>query len=62
MAVYLARGLKAGRARPEPDEAITTRFFPLPTAMRMALRGTIRDGKTLAALFWFAHVKGGRRR
>ena len=62
MTVYLARGLKAGRARPEADEAIATRLFSLSTALRMALRGTIRDGKTLAALFWFAHVKGGRRR
>lgn len=62
MTVYLARGLKAGRARPEADELIFTRLFPLATAVRMALRGAIRDGKTLAALFWFARVKGGRRR
>ena len=62
MTVYLARGLKAGRARPESDELISTRLFPLATALRMATRGTIRDGKTLAALFWFAGVKGGRRR
>jgi ADP-ribose pyrophosphatase len=62
MTVYLARGLKAGRARPEADELISTRLFPLATAVRMATRGTIRDGKTLAALFWFARVKGRGRR
>ena len=62
MTVYLAQGLKAGRARPEADELISTRFFPLATALRMATGGAIRDGKTLAALLWFAHVKGGRRR
>jgi ADP-ribose pyrophosphatase len=62
MTVYLARGLKAGRTRPEADEFISTRLFPLATAVRMARGGTIRDGKTLAALFWFAAVKGGRRR
>lgn len=62
MTVYLARGLKAGRARPEADEAITVRFFPLSSAVRMATRGAIRDGKTLTALFWFARVKGGGRR
>ena len=62
MTIYLARGLKAGRARPEPDELISVRLFPLATAVRMARRGTIRDGKTLAALFWFAGVKGGERR
>jgi ADP-ribose pyrophosphatase len=61
MAVYLAQGLKPGRARPEADEAITTRFFPLRTALLMAQRGSIRDGKTLAALFWYALRKGERR-
>lgn len=62
MTVYLAQGLKAGRAQPEADELISTRLFPLSTALRMALCGAIRDGKTLAALFWFAHVKAGGRR
>ncbi|MGH9669281.1 MAG: NUDIX hydrolase, partial [Terriglobales bacterium] len=62
MTVYLARGLQAGRAQPEADELITIRFFPLATALRMATGGAIRDGKTLAALFWFACVKVGRRR
>jgi ADP-ribose pyrophosphatase len=62
MTVYLARGLKAGRARPEADELISTRLFPLATAVRMARDGTIRDGKTLAVLFWFAGVKGRGRR
>ena len=62
MTVYLARGLKAGRARPEADERISIRLFPLATALGMATRGVIRDGKTLAALFWFASVKARRRR
>ena len=62
MTVYLARGLKAGGARPEADELISTRRFPLATALRMASRGIIRDGKTLAALFWFAHEKARGRR
>jgi ADP-ribose pyrophosphatase len=62
MTVYLAQELKAGRARPEADELISTRLFPFATAVRMAQRGAIRDGKTLAALFWFAGVKGRGRR
>jgi ADP-ribose pyrophosphatase len=62
MTVYLAQGLKAGRAQPEADEKITTRLFPLATAVGMAVRGSIRDGKTLAALLWFARVKAGGRR
>jgi ADP-ribose pyrophosphatase len=62
MTVYLAQGLKAGRARPEADEKIATRLFPLATAVRMAMRGAIRDGKTIAALLWYARVKGVGRR
>jgi len=62
MTVYLARGLKAGRARPEADEFISTRLLPLAAAVRMARRGVIRDAKTLAALFWFAHGKAAARR
>jgi ADP-ribose pyrophosphatase len=52
MNVYVARGLKKGKAQPEDDERITVRFFPLSQVKKMALTGKIRDGKTLAALFW----------
>jgi ADP-ribose pyrophosphatase len=52
MVVYLARGLRKGRAHPEDDERIVTRFFPLPQAIRMAMTGKIKDAKTLASLFW----------
>ena len=52
MAVYLARGLRRGRARPEEDEVIAKRFFPLSAALRMVDRGAIRDAKTLAGVFW----------
>ncbi len=38
MAVYLARGLRAGQAQPEEDEVIETRFFPLRTAVKMVMR------------------------
>ncbi len=54
MAVYLARDLKRGRARPEEDEVIARRFFPLSTAVGMVERGVIRDGKTIAAVLWLA--------
>lgn len=30
MTIYLARGLQAGEAQPEPDERISIRFFPCP--------------------------------
>src|SRR5215470_1995476 len=52
MHVFLARGLKKGKARPEDDERITVRFFPLPQVIRMAMSGKIIDGKTLASVFW----------
>jgi ADP-ribose pyrophosphatase len=52
MAVFLARGLKKGKAQPEADERIAVRFFPLPQAVRMALRGKLKDAKTLASILW----------
>jgi len=58
MAIFLARGLHAGAAQPEEDELIEHRFFPLKTALAMIERGSIRDAKTIAPLFWLAlHAK-----
>ena len=56
MTIYLARGLRAGEAQPEDDEKITTRFFPLSAARKMALNGGIRDAKTLSAILWFCET------
>ena len=53
MAVYLAQGLCAGQAQPEEDEVIQTRFFPLREAVKMVMRNTIRDAKTISAILWF---------
>lgn len=52
MDVFLATGLTLGKAQPEDDERIQTRFFLLPAALKMAQNGTIRDAKTLTSLFW----------
>ena len=52
MDVFLATGLTLGKAQPEDDERIQTRFFSLPAALKMAQNGTIRDAKTLTSLFW----------
>ncbi|HSE48607.1 MAG TPA: NUDIX hydrolase [Terriglobales bacterium] len=54
MAVYLATGLTRGRPRPEADEAIRTRFFPLRQLARAAARGKLRDGKTISAVLALA--------
>jgi ADP-ribose pyrophosphatase len=56
MTIYLARGLQAGEAQPEADEKITTRFFTLSEAKRMALRGRIRDAKTICGVLWLAQM------
>jgi ADP-ribose pyrophosphatase len=56
MTIYLARGLQAGKARPEPDEKIATRFFTLSEAKRMALNGRIRDAKTISGILWLAQT------
>jgi len=52
MDVFLATGLTQGKAEPEDDERIQTRFFPVPEALKMAHSGRIRDAKTLTSLFW----------
>jgi ADP-ribose pyrophosphatase len=56
MAVYLATGLRAGAAQPEDDEVIYKRLVPLPAVVRMVIKGTIRDGKTIASVLWLDHM------
>jgi ADP-ribose pyrophosphatase len=55
MSVYLATGLRSGKAQPEDDEVIQMRRVPLSTALRMVLRGTIRDAKTISSVLWLDH-------
>ena len=49
-------GLRAGEAQPEDDEVIYKRLVPLPVAVRMILRGTIQDAKTIASVLWLDHI------
>ena len=63
MAVYLATGLRRGEAEPEEDEVIQKRMVPLATVLKMILKGTIRDAKTISSVLWLDHVvsrNGGR--
>ena len=53
MTVFLARGLKPGKAQPEADERIEYELVPLAKVVGMVLSGAIRDGKTIAAVLWF---------
>jgi ADP-ribose pyrophosphatase len=52
MAVFLATGLQTGFAEPEEDELIQKRMFPLPAAINMVVKGTIKDGKTISSVLW----------
>ena len=52
MAIYLARDLHPGLAQPEEDEAIETRFFPLPTVVKSIMSGRVQDGKTICGVLW----------
>jgi ADP-ribose pyrophosphatase len=56
MAVFLATRLTAGEAEPEEDEIILKRMVPLPTAVSMLMKGTIRDAKTISSVLWLDHV------
>jgi ADP-ribose pyrophosphatase len=60
MAIYLARDLRPGQARPEEDERISTRFFPLADLVLSAAKGTLRDGKTIAGVLWAARAGIGQ--
>ena len=53
MAVFLARGLRAGKAQPEVDERIEYELVPLSSVVKLILSGKIRDGKTIAGVLWF---------
>ncbi len=52
MAIFMARGLKAGTAQPEADEVIEVRFVPLSKALKMVKTGQIRDAKTICGVLW----------
>lgn len=61
MAIYLARGLRAGEAHPEEDEKIETRFFPLRDIVKKIMNGQILDGKTISGVLWLnQHLKPRR--
>ena len=59
MNLYFARGLRPGPAQPEADEVIHVRMVPLSAAVRMVMRGTIKDGKTIAGILWLSQSRRG---
>lgn len=59
MNLYFARGLHTGLAQPEADEVIHVRMVPLSAAVRMVMRGTIKDGKTICGILWLRQSREG---
>jgi ADP-ribose pyrophosphatase len=60
MSVFLATGLRKGKAQPEADEIIKLRFVPLSSAVQMVLRGTVRDAKTISSILWLDYQIANR--
>jgi ADP-ribose pyrophosphatase len=57
MNIYLARGLRPGKAQPEADEVIHARWMPLSRLVRMVMNGAIRDGKTICGVLWLSQAR-----
>ena len=57
MSVFMATGLRRGKAQPEDDEIIQKRLVALPAAVRMIINGTIRDAKTISSILWLQYMK-----
>jgi len=58
MTVFLARGLKAGAAKPEEDEFISKRLFPISSLLGMIRSRKIMDAKTIAGVLWLKALSG----
>jgi ADP-ribose pyrophosphatase len=55
--LYLAEQLTPGEMRPEADEQLEPMTIPIRQALTWAMDGTIRDAKTLIALFWLDRLR-----
>ena len=61
MALWLGRELTQGEAEPEDDEVIHVELVPLTRALEMIKSGAIHDGKTIAAVLWYARWEAQNR-
>lgn len=52
MYAFLAEGLTAGEASPEPYEVIELNWLPWQEALQAVREGSVRDAKTIAALLY----------
>ncbi|MGA2509648.1 MAG: NUDIX hydrolase [Candidatus Acidiferrales bacterium] len=61
MVIFLADGLKKGKARPEDDEKITRRIVTLREAVNWIRTGKIRDSKSVAGILYYAEFVARKR-
>ncbi len=54
MDIFLAEGLRKGKARPEDDEKIAQKIVTLQQAQRWIQSGKIRDAKSIAGILYYA--------
>jgi ADP-ribose pyrophosphatase len=57
--LYVAEGLTPGPTHLEADEQLEPHVIPWSQAISWTTDGTIRDAKTLVALFWWDRVRNG---
>ncbi len=59
--LFIAEGLRAGPARPEPDEQLEPKVVYLSEAVAMCLDGRIKDAKTVALILrWERQLRAGK--
>lgn len=58
--LFVAEELTPGAPRPEPDEELHAVTVRLDEAVRMCLRGEIRDAKTVTSLLLWERMQGER--
>jgi ADP-ribose pyrophosphatase len=62
MQIYLAEGLNAGTARPEPDETLDIYPLPLSQVEELIAQGQILDGKTLIGIGAYRELHASRKK
>ncbi len=58
--IYLARGLRRGKDRPDEDEFLNVKKFPLEKVYAMVRTGRIQDAKTIIGLLMYRAFYAGK--
>jgi ADP-ribose pyrophosphatase len=61
MTIFLARTLQRGKANPDDDEVIRSRFFSVSRAAKMVMSGRIQDAKAIAGVLWLEKFYAAKR-